>query len=389
MGRVGCPELPGAAREGGPQAGPRGFQGTLRSGALPALWPPMQFPFLDALAGGGFEQVVAVHDRRSGLRALLAVHDTSVGPAFGGVRRRSYRDEPEALRDALRLARAMTHKCVLLDLPAGGAKVVVVDDPDLDLQGAYQHLGEVVEGLGGRYYTGPDLGTGERELGWMAERTGFVTRPDEAGPGLLPEATAEGVFAGIGAALRHLDGEEDWEQRRVVVQGLGAVGRRLASRLLGVGARVVGVDTDSRIAEATRQELGLELIEPGSELERSCDVLAPCALGGLLHDLSVPRLSCRVVAGAANNVLASLEHADAMQARGILHAPDFVVNSGALLRGALFHLEGRREPLEDIGRRVGETLGRVLEESRSTGRAPMRVALEEAEARLARRREPI
>jgi glutamate dehydrogenase/leucine dehydrogenase len=348
----------------------------------------MEFPFLDALAGGGFEQVVALHDRRSGLRALLAVHDTSAGPAFGGVRRRAYRDESEALRDVLRLARAMTHKCVLLDLPAGGAKAVVIDAPGLDLAAAYRHLGEVVEGLAGRHFTGPDVGTGERELGWMAETTRYVTRPDEAGPGLLSESTAEGVFAGIAASLRHLDGEEDWARRSVVVQGLGAVGSRLARRLREVGARVTGVDADPAVAEAAARELEIEVVEPGAEFERPCDVFAPCALGGILHDVSVPRLACRVVAGAANNVLAGQEHADAMHARGILHAPDFVVNSGALLRGAIFHLEGRREPLERIGARIGEALAALLEVARESDRPPARVAVEEAEARLARRREP-
>jgi leucine dehydrogenase len=347
----------------------------------------MEFQFLDALAGGGFEQVVALHDRGSGLRALLAIHDTSAGPAFGGVRRRSYRDEAEALRDVLRLSRAMTRKCVLLGLPAGGAKVVALDGPELDLEGAYRYLGEAVEALAGRYYSGPDVGTGERELAWMAETTRFVTRPDDEGPGLLSESTAEGVFAGIGASLRHLDGEEDWTRRTVVVQGLGAVGSRLARRLTEVGATVVGVDADPEVAARAAAELGIELTESGAEFERACEVFAPCALGGILHDVSVPRLRCRVVAGAANNVLASGDHADAMHDRGILHAPDFVVNSGALLRGAAFHLEGRREPLERIGARIGEVLTELLQAAREAGRPPARVAVEEADERLARRRE--
>ena len=176
---------------------------------------------LDAMAREGFEEVLALHDRASGVRGFLGIHDSTRGSAFGGIRRWSYLDEDQALRDCLRLARAMSHKCALAGLPVGGGKLVLLDRPDLDLERAYSAVGDLVERLNGRFYTGPDVGTGPAELAAVAARTRFVTDPGPKGPGELSEATAEGVFRGIGATLRHLDGAEDWPRRTVVVQGLG------------------------------------------------------------------------------------------------------------------------------------------------------------------------
>ena len=341
---------------------------------------------LDAMAREGFEEVVALHDRGSGLRGFLAIHNSSAGPAFGGIRRWAYADEDQALRDCLRLARAMTHKCALADLPAGGAKLVLLDRPDLDLASAYRFLGDFVEGLHGRFYTGPDVGTKERELGWLAARTRYATDPGPDGPGELVESTCAGVFAGIAAALRHLDGEEDWPRRTIVVQGLGGVGRGLAKRLVERGARVLAAEIDGDLAEEIARELGLGLLDPATEYDQPCDVFAPCALGGILHDLTLARLRCRIVSGGANNVLARAVHGERLHELGILYAPDIAVTSGALIRGALFHLEGRCEPVEAIGARVGAALTAILERARDEEAPPARVALDEAEERIARRR---
>jgi glutamate dehydrogenase/leucine dehydrogenase len=346
----------------------------------------MSIHVLEALARNGFEEVLAVHDRRSGLRAFLAIHDTSLGPAFGGVRRWSYLDEEHALRDCLRLARSMTWKCALAGLDAGGAKLVVLDRPDLDVPSGYRFIGEMVERLGGRFYTGPDVGTGPDELAAVAEGTRFVTHPGPEGPGELADATAAGVIAGMAAALRRLDGSEDWSERTIVVQGLGEVGARVARVLCGEGARVLAAEVDGERAQRLAEELPLELIDPASELEPECDVFAPCALGGILHDLSLTRLRCRIVAGGANNVLASPEHGDRLHERGILYVPDFLVNSGALIRGAKFHLAGEREPVVEIGRRIGEAAERILGLAAHEDLPPNRVAVREAERRIEARR---
>lgn len=344
----------------------------------------MSVHVLDAMAREGFELVMALHDRRSRLRGFLGIHDSAQGPAFGGIRRWSYQDEDQALRDCLRLARAMTQKCALAGLPAGGGKLVLIDRSDVDVEAAYGFVGDVLESLNGRFHSGPDIGTGARELEWVATRTAFVTRPEPHGPGLLSEATCEGVLHGIAAALRHLDGAEDWSARTIVVQGLGEVGRGLARRFVERGARVVAAEIDPERASLTARELEIELVDPATEFDQRCDVFAPCAMGGILHDLTLTRLRCRVVAGGANNVLARALHGDRLHEMGILYAPDFVINAGALIRGALFHLEGRREPVEAIGSRVGRTTVEILERARAERAPPARVAFDEAERRIAR-----
>jgi leucine dehydrogenase len=341
---------------------------------------------LDAMAREGFEEVVALHDSASNLRGFLGIHDSRVGPAFGGIRVWTYRDEDEALLDCLRLARAMTRKCALAGLPAGGAKLVLLDRPELDRARAFAHVGDVVERMSGRFYTGPDVGTREEDLAVVAGRTSYVTRPDAKGPGELSNATCEGVVAGIAAALRHLDGEEDWPRRRIVVQGLGGVGRGVTARILERGGRVVAAEIDPVRAEKAAKELDVELVDPATELEQPCDVFAPCAMGGILHDLSVARLRCRIVAGGANNVLAKSVHGERLHERGILYAPDVVITSGAVIRGVLFHLFGKREPVAAIGERIGSTLARILERARTEGRSPAEVARDEADERVARAR---
>lgn len=344
----------------------------------------MSIHLLDAMSREGFEEVVALHDGRSGLRAFLGIHDTSRGPAFGGVRLWNYLNEREALRDCLRLSRAMTYKCALADLPAGGGKVVVLDRPDLDVEGAFASLGRTLERMGGRFYTGPDVGTGERELRALARGTRFVTDPGPDGPGELSASTAAGVFAGIQAALTHLDGEPRWSQRTLVVQGLGEVGARVAARLAAQGARVLAAEVDPERARAAVEGTSIELIDPASEYDPPCDVFVPCALGGILHDLTLTRLRCRIVAGGANNVLARTLHGDRLHERGILYVPDFVINAGALIRGATFHLQGKREPVDAIEQRVGDTVARILSMSVAEDLPPARVAVREAERKLDR-----
>ena len=329
---------------------------------------------MDAMAREGFEEVIALHDRESGLRAWIALHDTSQGPAFGGIRRFDYRTEGEAVMDCLRLARAMTHKCRLAGLQAGGGKAVVMDDPDVDWTDAYAALGRAIERMNGRFYSGPDMGTGGEELLALVSQTQYATDPGPEGPGELAASTAEGVFRGIETALIHLDGQPDWPARRVVVQGLGAVGLELARRLVAHGASVAGSDVDPERLEAAVEALGIEGLNPTEVLGQACDVLAPCAMGGVIHDLSLERLKARVVAGAANNVLARTLHGDRLQARGVLYVPDFVLNSGALIRGTIFHLEGRREPVSAIGDRVARAVKAVLDEAQHCGSPPTRVA---------------
>jgi len=346
----------------------------------------MGIHILDAMSREGFEQVIGVYDRKSGLKALIAIHDTSVGPAFGGIRRWSYLSERSGLMDCLRLARAMTHKCVLAGVPGGGAKAVILDEPGMDLEGAYRHMGMRVEAMGGQFYTGPDVGTDGQALDWLSAETKYVTCTGANGPGDLGGATAAGAFAGIRAGLRHLDGEPDWKRRRVVIQGLGDVGAKLSARLVDVGATVIGTDINVERGQRVAKEVGFEFVEPADEVGVECDVFAPCALGGILHDVTVERLRTRIVAGAANNVLAKSHHGDLLHERGVLYLPDFVLNAGALIRGAFFHLEGRIEGLDSIEHRIETASDEILGESKASGLPPFRVAVRLAEKRIAERR---
>ncbi|MEZ5989220.1 MAG: Glu/Leu/Phe/Val dehydrogenase dimerization domain-containing protein [Planctomycetota bacterium] len=355
----------------------------------------MSLAFLEALDGAEHEQIEILQDPAIGFYAIVALHDTSAGPAFGGVRRHRYRNGAEALRDALLLSRAMTYKCVMAGVPGGGGKTVLLDHPELDAEKGYQRLGRFVENLGGRYYTGPDIGTGPRELAWIGATTRFVTRPDATGPGDLGRATARGLFSGIRAVCRHL-GPRDarfptepdaqgLEGLRVLIQGLGEVGMNLAGMLHEAGARVLAAEVDAdRLGQAV-DLWGVEPVPHEAALETDCELWAPCALGGLLHDLTVGRLRCAAIAGSANNLLARPEVARMVHDRGVLLAPDYVVNSGALILGANFHLTGDRDQDAAIDR-IGDELLTLFERAEREGLPPSELADRIASERLHARR---
>ncbi len=342
----------------------------------------MSLEIFERLERGGFEELSAHVDRRSGARVLLGVHSTALGPAFGGIRRWRYLDDDGAARDVLRLARAMTYKAALAGLPAGGAKLVLMDHPDLDLDRAYAFVGQILEQRRGRVFSGPDVGTGERELSVVRAHTRFVADPGAKGPGELGACTAAGVVAGIGAALEHLDGQVRWSGISVLVQGLGEVGARVAGELASRGARVLGVDVDERRAREVADRSGITLVPPSAQFETACDVFAPCALGGVVHDLTLLRARCRVIAGAANNILVSSEHGDGLHERGVLYVPDVAISAGALIRGATFELSGERLPVASVAARVGLVVSELLRQARAEGVAPVRIAEREARKRV-------
>lgn len=340
--------------------------------------------FLELVATD-FEQLQVLRDDARGVLAFVAIHDTSCGPAFGGIRRYAYRQPLEGAQDALRLAEAMTWKCALAGVPGGGGKTVIVDLAETDREAAYALVGQHVEEMGGRYYTGPDVGTEPSDLEVVARHTEFVARPGDAGPGNLAEPTALGVFAGIRAVAAQL-GHADLDGLRVVVQGLGEVGRRLVDRLVADGAVVTVADIDRMAVQRAVEELGVSEVDTGRVLAVEADVFAPCALGGVIHDLSLQNLRAKAVAGSANNVLAAPEHGAELHRRGVLYAPDFLINSGALIHGALFHLTGAAPPPERI-ERIGTELAALLEESRLEDRPPEQIALDKARRRVAERGE--
>jgi len=335
---------------------------------------------LESLALGGHEQLIAVHDDASGLRAWIALHHTGRGPAFGGIRVWAYRNEYEGALDALRLSQAMTYKCALAGIEGGGGKTVILVDYLRDRRAAIRKLGETIERMGGVYRAGPDAGFDSHDMRTLAERTRYVARFHDGVLRPAEEATSEGALHGIRASLAHL-GLNSFEGVSVAIQGLGSVGLALARRLLAEGATVLGSDLKVAACEHAR-ELGVRLVDPAEILRAEVDVLVPCALGGVLHELSIPRLRCRILAGVANNVLSSVNLAELIQERGVLYVPDYVLNSGALIEGAGYELQGRTDWSERI-EGIASTVRALLDDARAEGMTPLAAAEARAKRILA------
>lgn len=332
--------------------------------------------------GPEWSRVFAVHDAASGLRAMIVIHSTARGPALGGIRRMRYASEDEALLDARRLAEAMSLKCALAELPAGGAKTVILDHEGLDHDAAYAALGRAVEELGGRYVCGPDVGTSPAALDLVRQHTRWVNPAgNDAGA-----STAAGVLAGLRGVCRVAFGDASLGGRRYVIQGLGSVGGALAAALVEAGGEVAGWDPDAA-ARAQAQALGVEILEPGDwPLEREpCDVFMPCALGQTLDRETCEAASWRAVCGSANNQLVDAEAGAILHRRGIAWAPDFVVNAGAVIEGAetlLGEAEGCRERVVQAIAAIEGRCASILEASRSQDAPPAEVAMARARALL-------
>jgi valine dehydrogenase (NAD+) len=344
------------------------------------------------------ERVQLVQDRDSGLQAVIAIHSTVLGPALGGLRLRRYEHGlPEALDDALRLSRAMTLKASAAGLDLGGGKAVMMDDGvgDADRRGArLRALAREIERLGGAYITAEDLGTTTADMDLIAEHTRHVvgrSRRDGVGGDPSP-STARTVRGAMAAALDVLDGDDALAGRVVGVIGLGKVGGELAERLVRSGAQVVGTDP---VAAACRRAhaLGVEIAASAAELlARPLDVLAPCAVGGMIDEATASSVRCRVVCGAANNVLTDERAAAALARRGVLYVPDFLANCGGLI-----HVDWERRraggaaSLEQALAGARDRTHAVLLEARASGRLPSAVAEEHAWSRIdtARGRHPL
>jgi leucine dehydrogenase len=320
------------------------------------------------MARGGHDRVIAVQHEASGLRAWIALHHLGYGPAYGGIRVLTYRNEMDALHDALRLSRAMTFKCVLAGVKGGGGKTVVMAQHIINREEAMKALGREVEALGGVYQTGPDAGFSKDDGIALSTTTKHTAQFFSAGQLRSGgEATAEGAMHGIRAALDFL-GTPELKGITVAIQGLGSVGLSLARRFVEAGARVVGADVNPEAVTAA-EKIGVEIVAPAKILEVECDVLAPAALGGTVHDLSISRMNTRIVAGVANNVLGHGQQAELLRQRGITFLPDFVLNAGALIEGSGYSSTGREDwsaELGVIGVTIREILTRAQQEEAST-----------------------
>jgi leucine dehydrogenase len=243
-----------------------------------------------------------------------------------------YASEEAALRDVLRLASGMTYKAAMARVPFGGGKTVVIGDPRRDkTEALLRALGRAIEGLGGRYYTGEDVGTSPADMDLVGEETAYALGRSCGGSGDPSPLTARGVWIGIQAAVRHRLKREGLQGIRVAIQGLGHVGYNLARLLRQDGAELIVADLDPMRAERAALEFGARAVAPEVIMGVEAEVLAPCALGGVINDLTLPGLACAIVAGAANNQLLEMRHGAALRARGILYAPDYVINAGGVI----------------------------------------------------------
>ncbi|MDR5865758.1 Glu/Leu/Phe/Val family dehydrogenase [Halomonas koreensis] len=323
------------------------------------------------------QQVVHGCDEASGLRAIIAIHDTRRGPALGGLRIYPYADEAEALTDVLRLSRGMTYKSALADLPLGGGKAVIIADPRRDkTPELLRAMGRLVDSLSGRYITAEDSGSSEADMRVIAEATDHVGGLGHAGRSGDPSPfTAHGVFCALRSAVRHGLGREDLAGLRVAVQGVGHVGAHLARRLHAAGARLVLTDVDRDALARLGEELEAEIVRPEAIVDAEVDVFAPCAMGAALSAEVVERLKARVVCGAANNQLASPEIADRLHARGILYTPDYVANAGGVIEIAWQRRpDYRREAVMAHIEGIGATLDEIFARAAREGRSPAPVA---------------
>jgi leucine dehydrogenase len=324
------------------------------------------------------EQVVFCSDDKTGLKAIIAVHNSNLGPALGGCRMWPYASEEEAVRDVLRLSRGMTYKSALANLKLGGGKSVVIGNPRTQKTPALlESLARAVERLNGRYIAAEDSGTSVTDIKYMAQFTkhvaGIVDKPTDTGTrsGDPSPATAYGTFVGIKAAVKQKLGRDHLDGLKVAVQGIGNVGYDLAKQLREAGAKLWVADIHKEQLDRAAAELGAKVVGADEIYGLDVDVFAPCALGAILNDSTIPQLKAKIVAGASNNQLAEPRHGVALMERGILYAPDYVINAGGIIdvyherigfeRAALIkHIDGIYDNLMEI-------FERARKEERPTG----------------------
>lgn len=327
-------------------------------------------------------ELVAFHnDRQSGLRAIIAVHSSALGPAVGGCRMYPYASEEDALHDVLRLSRGMTYKSALAGLPFGGGKSIIIGDSRKQkTRELLEAMGDFVHSLGGRYITAEDVGTSVADIRTMARRTPYVAGLDDNRHGGDPSpSTAYGVFLGIRAAVRHCHDKDSLDSLAVSIQGLGHVGFKLARLLIEDGATVYGADINTANIERATEELGVRPVSSDDLLFLPVDVVAPCAMGAIWNRDSIPRLRAGIVCGAANNQLATPADGDLLRRRGVLYCPDFLVNAGGIIEAHHQILRsGESDRLAHIGR-IETTLAEVLRLSGERQVSTESVAMEMAE----------
>ena len=339
----------------------------------------------ETLATYGHEQVVFCHNKDAGLKAIIAIHNTVLGPALGGTRMWPYQSEAEALNDVLRLSRGMTYKNAVAGLNIGGGKAVIIGDPAKDKSEAlFRAFGQFVESLGGRYITAEDVGIDVNDMEYVYRETEYVTGVHQVhgGSGDPSPFTAYGALQGLLATLNRKFGDEDVGKYSYAVQGLGHVGMEYVKLLKERGAKIFVTDINKALVEKAVTEYGAEAVGLDEIYDVPADVYSPCALGGTVNEQTLPRLKAKVICGAANNQLANNAIGDEVARRGILYAPDYAVNAGGVMNVAL-ELDGyNRERAMRMMRTIYHNLTRIYEISDREGVPTYQAADRLAEERI-------
>ena len=343
----------------------------------------------DLLATWDGKSVSTHRDRETGTLMFICVHSTRLGPGAGGTRMKHYERPADAMRDGMRLSEAMTLKFASVNFPFGGGKAVIaLPTPEVPTGHARRRLlreyGAFIDSLGGLYSCAPDMNTSAADMDVIGEVTRYVFCKTEAagGAGDTAPDTAVGVLHGIKAACRYAFGSDDLSKRTVLVQGAGGVGGRLIELLMELDATVIATDVDPSRLSVLRDK-GIRTVAPDDALSTECDVLAPCAVGGVLNARTIPELRCRVIAGAANNQLEASADAELLRERDIVYAPDFVINAGGVLHGGgLEALHWTREELDARLAGIGDAVYAILERAQSDGLSTDAAARAIALARL-------
>jgi leucine dehydrogenase len=348
---------------------------------------PMTAPIFDYLRRYRFKKVVLCNDTDIGLRAVIAIHSTALGPAAGGLRMWTYASEEEAIMDALRLGRGMTYKYAAAGVNLGGGKAVIIGDPKKDKSEALlRAMGRMIDQLGGEYITGEDVGTTLEDMETIYSETDHVvTLPEHAGgAGDISPATALGSIQAMRACAKRVWGTPELKGKSVALQGLGMVGGKALPMLVEAGAEVVVSDIDEEKVEKAVKEFGVKVVDPEEIYSQEVDIFAPCALGAVINDNTIPQLKAKVVAGAANNILAEERHGDELERRDIVYAVDFVANSGGTIFDTDRYRKGGFQPERAMTnvRRVFERIEEIFDISERDGVAYYRAAERLAEERI-------
>ena len=332
-----------------------------------------------------FEQIVYGHDRHSGLKALISIHNTALGPAFGGTRMMPYEKEEDALIDVMKLGKAMTWKNAACGIDFGGGKAVILGDAKTEkTEDLLRAFGRLVEGLNGRYITGVDIGTDENDMIIVHKETRYNVALPEAygGGGSTSAATAFGCFEGMKAAAKRVFGSADLKGKKVAIQGIGNIGSVLSHYLVDAGAAVIISDVNQDAVNKLRRELPVESVSVDAIYDQDVDIFSPCALGGILNDDTIPRLKCKLVAGSANNQLADEEkHARMLKDANIVYAVDFIMSAGGVINNSHQFIGYNRDRAYGQIAKIGDSITNVFDIAEKHG-----ITTQEAAMILARQR---